>query len=243
MRVLGYCSIEGAFRAPPRARRGIEGRPRNFVCVLCRRHWRTCRPPALGRLPPDAGAARPRPFIGFYALRQSRSKPSGGTWTPKELDQVYWVEAAWWRCLRFFAETESEILLVRRTRGAVCSVVAPRGQKTRAREMTQRHRRDEEKTHRGAYELTTGFGRRRRSTCRTADVGFCPTPTHGARGRRRRPGPGPALAGRGVGLVSTTACPRTRARSFGRGGRRGPRRPLFCTIWSSPLFLCLFLNC
>ena len=48
--------------------------------------------------------------------------------------------------------------------------------------MTQRHRRDEEKTHRGAYELKRGVVE---ATVHVPHgrVGFCLTLTHGARGR------------------------------------------------------------
>ena len=169
VRVLGYCSIEGAFRGAAACKTWYRRSTSEILCeVLCAAPLAHLPPPALGRLPPDAGAARPRPFIsGFYALRQSRSKPvRRDMWTPKELDQVYWVEAAWWRCLRFFADGSLRYCLFAEPEGGL-QAVARLAAKRLAPEMTQRHRRDEEKTHRGAYELKRGRWRRRWK-CRTA---------------------------------------------------------------------------
>ena len=100
---------------------------------------------------------------------------------PKELDQVYWVEAAWWRCLRFFADGSLRYCLFAEPEGGL-QAVARLASKRLAPEITPRHRRDEEKTHRGAYELKRGLVE---ATVEVPHgrVGFCLTLTHGARGR------------------------------------------------------------
>ena len=42
---------------------------------------------------------------GFYALRQSRSKPVKQDMnTPRELAGTFWLEVAWWRVFRFFGD-------------------------------------------------------------------------------------------------------------------------------------------
>ena len=183
VRVLGYCSIEGAFRGAAACKTWYRRSTSEILCeVLCRRHWRTCRPQRWGGFRQMLARRDRVRLSGFYALRQSRSKPvRRDMWTPKELDQVYWVEAAWWRCLRFFADGSLRYCLFAEPEGGL-QAVARLAAKRLAPEMTPRHRRDEEKTHRGAYELRRGVvdavvevphGR----------VGFCLTLTHGARGR------------------------------------------------------------
>ena len=183
VRVLGYCSIEGAFRGAAACKTWYRRSTSEILCeVLCRRHWRTCRPQRWGGFRQMLARRDRVRLSGFYALRQSRSKPvRRDMWTPKELDQVYWVEAAWWRCLRFFADGSLRYCLFAEPEGGL-QAVARLAAKRLAPEITPRHRRDEEKTHRGAYELRRGVvdavvevphGR----------VGFALTLTHGARGR------------------------------------------------------------
>ena len=109
IRILAYCGIEGgaAGAAACRSwRRACASEP--LAELLCRRHYgagRAFRPERWGGW---RGMLLRRSRLrlgGFYALRQSRSKPVKQDMnTPRELAGTFWLEVAWWRVFRFFGD-------------------------------------------------------------------------------------------------------------------------------------------
>lgn len=189
VRCLSYCSIEGAFSGAAACKTWYRRSTSEILCeVLCQRHWRTCRPARWGGYR-NMLARRDRVrHSGFYALRQSRSKPiRRDMWTPRDLDGVYWVESAWWRCLRFFDDRSLRYCLFAEPEGGLAAVARLAVQRlVRDPETVPRKRGslrpDEEKTHAGAYDLRRGV------VDATVEVphgalGFAMTLTDGARGR------------------------------------------------------------
>ena len=183
MRVLGYCSIEGAFRGAAAYKTGIGDRPRKFcVRCLCRRHWRTCRPQRWGGFRQMLARRDRVRLSGFYALRQSRSKPvRRDMWTPKGVRSSLLGRGGVVALPAVLRGWESAVLLVCRARGRSAGGRAPRGEEARARDDSEAPPgRGEDAPRR----LRAEAGRRRgdgRRAARPRGLGL--TLTHGARGR------------------------------------------------------------
>lgn len=109
IRILAYCGIEGGAVGAAACRswrRACASEP--LAELLCRRHYgagRAFRPERWGGW---RGMLLRRSRLrlgGFYALRQSRSKPVKQDMnTPRELAGTFWLEVAWWRVFRFFGD-------------------------------------------------------------------------------------------------------------------------------------------
>ena len=100
-------------------------------------------------------------------------------WTPKELEATYWVETAWWRILRFFADGTVSYALYNEEAGHDVRTAAPKRLDGAGRRAAQQQRAL------GTYSLSRGV----------ADVtvelphgrvGFVLTLADGARGRFNR---------------------------------------------------------
>ena len=98
---------------------------------------------------------------GFYALRQSRDKPvKQDMFCPKELEGTFWVEIAWWRVFRFFADGSVAYALFNEdhaktpTRQAVDLLRSPEPQPLATARRRHHHgKRDGPKAALGSYDL------------------------------------------------------------------------------------------
>ena len=92
-------------------------------------------PPALGRLPPDARAPRPRPFIRFLrpAAVALEARPAGHV-DAEGVRSSLLGRGGVVALPAVLRRRESAVLLVRRARGRSAGRRAPRREKTRARD-------------------------------------------------------------------------------------------------------------
>ena len=212
VRVLGYCSIEGRVPGRRRVQDVVSEVDLEILCeVLCGATGAPAAPSA-GRGFRQMLARRDRVRLsGFYALRQSRSKPvRRDMWTPKPRRSSLLGRGGVVALPAVLCGREFAVLLVHANPRAAQAVARLARQKTRARDDSEAPPgRGEDAPRR----LRAQTGRRRGDGPRAArrGGGFCLTLTHGARGR----GVGLDLDRHSqvetVRLVSTTACPRTSA--------------------------------